>query len=224
MRGLLKSILLILIFLSGACKKSDEEATPFRASFTATINNVQFSFAQSDDYRLAGGAGIAFNIIGTDTADFVIQSGLINVCYAPDTIIKNSIYVLFVQHIPMDSLTPPPAVIPLPERIFRRVFTVGNYNYTYLPLEKGGVMATWYDGQGNRWASGRDVSWEMIPPFRPDYSSNTFSIVYSKPLSFQAGINNYQQEVHLVFNCWVYNSKGDSLHIENATLKTIYTY
>lgn len=217
------AFVMLLCQLTG-CKKTSEDAKPFRASFMATIGNVQFSCDQSAGYRLAGGGSLMNNINGTDSAGFAIESGLFNVRYMPDTIIQNSIYVFFIEHIPEDSLNSSPSEVPLPERIFRRTFAVGDYNYTYLPSVQGGVIVTWYDTGGTKWATGRDNSWDTVPPFQPHYAHNTFSVVSGNPVTVKPGTYNYQQEVHMVFNCWVYNKKGDSLHIENAKFNTIYAY
>ena len=224
MKGIIKIAFGILLFQLIGCKKNSEEPIPFRASFQATINKVQFSFEQSDIYRLAGGASFMDNINGTDSAGLSVESGLFKVQYESDWIIQNSIFIYFIEHIPEDSLNSPPYMIPLPERIFRRVFSIGNYEYTYLPSVKKGVIVTWYDSEGNKWATGKDNSWDSIPPAQPDYSNNNFSVVYSNPMMVQPSTYNYEQEVHMIFNCWVYNKKGDSLHMENAKLNTIYRY
>jgi hypothetical protein len=224
MKSLIKIAFVILLYHMIGCKKNNEEAKQFRPSFQGTINNVQFSYEQSDIYRLAGGASFMERINGTDTAGLAIESGLFKVRYLPDTIIQNSIYVFFTEHIPEDSLNSPPSMIPVPERIFRKMFSIGDYKYTYIPSVKGGIIVTWYDSEGNKWASGKDNSWDTIPPAQPDYSQNNFSIVYSNPVTVQPNTYNYQQEVHIVFNSWVYNKKGDSLRIENAQLNTIYSY
>ena len=224
MKSKVKLAFVILLCHLIGCKKNNEEPKPFRASFQAAMNKVQFSCEQSDDYRLAGGGSFMNNINGTDSAGFAVESGLFKVRYVPDTILQNSIYVFFTEHIPEDSLNSPPSVDPVPERIFRRMFSVGDYNYTYIPSVKGGVIVTWYDSEGNKWATGRDNSWDTIPPAHPAYSHNNFSVVYSNPVTVQPGTYNYRQEVHMIFDCWVYNKKGDSLHIENAQFNTLFTY
>jgi len=224
MKSYIKLAVIFLICLVIGCKKNKEEAKPFRASFQAAIEKVQFSCDQSADYRLASGVSFMNNINGTDSAALAIESGLFKVRYVQDTIIQSSIYVFFIEHIPEDSLNSPPSVVPVPERIFRRIFIVGDYKFTYIPSVKGGVIVTWYDSEGNKWVTGKDNSWDTIPPAQPDYSHNNFSVVYSNPVTVQPGTYNYQQEVHMIFNCWVYNKEGDSLHIENAKFNTVYSY
>ncbi len=214
----------ILICLVIGCKKNNEEVKPFLASFQATINKVQISYEQSADYRLAGGGSFINNINGTDSAGIGILSGLYKVQFEPDTIIQNSIYVFFIEHIPEDSLNGAPFIVPLPDRVFRRIFTLGDHVYTFLPSIKGGIIVTWYDMKGKKWATGRDNSWDTIPGARPYYSNNSFSVTFSNPITVQTGTYIYKQEVHMIFNCWVYNKEGDSLHIENAKFNTIYTY
>jgi len=224
MKDTIKIAFVILFCLLFGCKKHNDEPLPFRASFQGTINNVQFYFEQSDIYRWDGGVSFMENINGTDSAVLSVESGLVKIQYEPVWIIQNSIFVYFIEFIPQDSLNDPPYLIPVPERIFRRVFSIDDYQYSFIPSLKEGVIVNWYDSEGNKWATGRDNSWDSIPPAQPDYSNNSFSIVYSKPMTIQPGTYYYQQEVHLIFNCWVYNNKGDSLYIENAKLNTIYRY
>lgn len=198
------------------------ETKPFRASFSALIDHSGFSFEQSGDYRLMGGAGLMDKINGTDSAGCVIESRLEMVRTSPVPIIQNSIGIYFINHIPDDSLNFSQPLLPLPERIFRRLFTPGKYGYTYLPSVKGGVIVTWYDGDGRKWGTGADDPADTIPPAPPSYAHNEFEVVYSTPV--QPGTFNYRQEVHMTFSCWIYNDAGDSIFMDHARFNTIFSY
>ena len=75
MKSKVKLAFVILLCHLIGCKKNNEEPKPFRASFQAAMNKVQFSCEQSDDYRLAGGGSFMNNINGTDSAGFAVESG-----------------------------------------------------------------------------------------------------------------------------------------------------
>ena len=107
MKSYIKFTFVILCYLVIGCKKNNEETKPFCASFQALINNIEFSFEQSSDYHLMWGGSFINNINGTDSAAFVVESYLLKIRFEPDTIIQNSIYVFFIEHIPEDSLVSP---------------------------------------------------------------------------------------------------------------------
>ncbi|GEM_PF-6514002 len=216
-------MLAVLSCLAWGCTKHRETNSPFIASFTATINKAAFSCVQSAGYRLTGGVSFMDHLNGTDSAGLSLESSLLKTRFVPDTSRQNTVAVFVISHIPDDSLSPG-AVVPVPEHTFRRILSVGKYGYTYMPSVKGGIIVAWYDANGKKWATGIDDQADTIPGRLPDYTRNYFTVTFSQSVTVVPGTYIYRQEVHMTFNCWVYDGGGDSLHIENAKFNTIFSY
>jgi hypothetical protein len=218
-----KIVCLIFCFLLAiGCKKKNNDSDIFHTSFQAIINNVSISFTDLGTHYWSCAASQNPNLNETDTSLFGFELSLCQY-YKPDSVYRNSILIIFMNHIPDDSLDNTNQPPDLFEHTFRYLLKTGNYPYTFNPFKKSGIIVCWYDNKGLEWVSGQ-VNQSAIPPGPPDYSHNSFTVVYSQSVPPYPSSYTWGQEVHINFNCQVYNGYGDSLRIANAQLKGIYSY
>jgi hypothetical protein len=204
------------------CKKKNDASDSFNTSFRAIVNNVSTTFTDLGNHYWSCAAYQDPHIRGTDTSLFSFELSLCE-NYKYDSIYCNSIFVNFLNLIPNDSLDSTDQTHDLFEHTFRQLLRVGDFPYTFNPYKKSGIVVCWYDHKGVEWVSGQVIE-SPFPPFPPDYSHNSFKVIYSQPVPPIPSSYTWGQEVVITFNCRVYNCYGDSLSIVNAQLSGIYSY
>ena len=212
------------ISLLGCKKTNNEESTTFHASFQAMIDSTSINITETNNYRQGYFFSYYEHINGSDSLGVYVGSSLYKWNFNPDTIIQTSVYINFSNHIPNDNVYDSTNTLHISELLFRQLFHLGDYTYTFLPWIKKGIVIIWYDNKGVQWQSGRNSSYSNFYPIsQPDYSRNQFTIINSKPVSAPYS-HFYEQDVVLTFNCWVYNKYGDSVQIKNAKYSGICLY
>jgi hypothetical protein len=198
------------------CKKDKVESDSihefYNGTFEVEINDTLITpkFATiSSKFQLYS------NINGTDSSVFDFGSSYEGFNQ------KNSIYINIFSHFPNSALIQTNTGQNLSNNTFSQLFNLGSHTYTYIALLNSGVIVTWYDDKAISWTSGKYKVNDTVPLMHPNYSRNNFVIKYSISESTQ---EHYKQRVQASFDCWVYNSSGDSLHLKNAKYNGIFEY
>jgi hypothetical protein len=103
---------------------------------------------------------------------------------------------------------------------FQNVFAVGPRNFSNNLSERNGaaVAIEYRDPNGKAWTSSYNVGDQISQtlPKVPTYAGHTFNIVSSIPHKDLSNKGNKLQLVKINFDCYLYDSAGDSIHVENG--------
>lgn len=220
-------LFLLITLISFSCKKEKEKEEPaieagyFRADINGSpveieeCNDTIFSSPYSSRYR-------------GDTLDSTIISLITTlgplVYPTPSPPVKNHISIQVIYKFDNSDLTSTKYLI---EPQFRDLVSIGKYPFSFLPFYKSGIRISYNDHKGEQWISSKYFSLHGFGsdsiPNTIDYSTFNFEI-YESTVATPGPNINWEQNVKIRFNCFLYNIKGDSIEIKNGEFKGKFNY
>jgi hypothetical protein len=216
---------IILLFIS-ACNKEDDTAPAVKTLpvyFKALINNVPLVLETnhlkrpSIDSVSNGPGGSAFSSSrDIDTANFIYNSTI------QDTR-KNKQQFLTIYFANYFNY---PSGVPFPG--FDKVFIPGmrQFRYDFSKWLGQAVAIQYRDNDGIYWSTSKQYIYatQVNIPKLPTFSGATFELVSVSDKTYLFPTPKAERTLlaNIKFNCYLYNSNGDSIHLENAEFQGLF--